>query len=77
MAFQESDQRGKKWWLAGTRPQFVSPDSGQVDEPFGASFVTKHCCKRCEAQNGGVVWSQGLYHVDYAGTGKEARWPRS
>ena len=45
MAFQESDQRGKKWWLAGTRPQFVSPDSGQVDEPPGPSFVTKRCRK--------------------------------
>jgi hypothetical protein len=61
---EKANQRCKETSLAETPAKLVCPDSGQVDEPFGASFVTKHCRKRGKAQCDGVVWSRGLYHVD-------------
>jgi hypothetical protein len=61
---EKANQSGKQRRLRSPLTKLVCPDSGQVDEPFGASFVTKRCRKRGKAQCDSVVWSQGLYHVD-------------
>jgi hypothetical protein len=43
--FEEADRGREEAGLAGTAAEFICSDSGQVDEPLGASCVTKHCRK--------------------------------
>ncbi len=48
MRFEEADRGGEKMRLARAPAKFICTDSGQVDEPLGASSVTKRCRERGE-----------------------------
>ena len=63
MGFEEAKQRRKKLGLTEAPAKLVCPDSGQVDEPLGASSVTKRCRKRGKGGSFWVCWrirEQGL-----------------
>ena len=63
VCFEETDECREELGLAETRAKLVCPDSGQVDEPLGASGVTKRCRKRGECNSFWVCWrirEQGL-----------------
>jgi hypothetical protein len=53
VGFEKAKQRRKELGLAEPRAKLVCPDSGQVDEPLGASSVTKRC-RKCS--KGGSFW---------------------
>jgi hypothetical protein len=55
--FEETEKRRQEVWIAGALAKFVSPDSGQVDEPPGPPVITKRCRKRSETKRNCIVWA--------------------
>ena len=46
---EEAQEGGQQPWLARSAAKLFCPDSGQVDEPLGASSVTYRCRERSKA----------------------------
>lgn len=45
MGLQEAQERRKDGRFGDSATKLICADSGQVDEPLGASSVTKRCCQ--------------------------------
>jgi two-component system cell cycle response regulator DivK len=56
MCFEEGDQRGKQRWFVRPTPEFIRPDSSQVEEPLSPTLVNKRCSERGEPNGYGIVW---------------------
>ena len=56
MCFEERDQRAQQLGLARPAPEFIRPNSGQVQEPAGPTFVAKRCRKRGKGNRQRVIW---------------------
>jgi hypothetical protein len=57
VGFEERDQRREQHGVVGPKPEFIRPDSGQVEEPVGPALVNKRCRKCGKAQCMWIVWS--------------------
>jgi two-component system cell cycle response regulator DivK len=60
---EEAEERREDCGLANSLPKLICADSGQVDEPLGASRVTKRCCKGRKRDSMWIDWRdlrQGL-----------------
>jgi len=55
MRFEKAQERAKQRRIGGSRPQLVSPDSGQLDEPLRPASVTKRCRKGSERESDRVI----------------------
>ena len=56
MAFQECEHRGKQRRIVGLVPKLFCPDSGQVQEPLGPTFVAKRCRKGGKGNSQRIIW---------------------
>jgi hypothetical protein len=57
MRFEKGDQRDEQDWVVRPAPQFIRPDSGQVEEPLRPALVAKRCRKRGKGQRMRISWS--------------------
>ena len=55
MRFQEAEQGGEQDGIIRPSPQFVRPDSGQVEEPLRPTLVTERCRQGGERNSCGVI----------------------
>jgi hypothetical protein len=56
VGFEETQQGGEKRRVVEPRPQLLSPDSGQVEEPLRPTFVAERCGKRSECKRDRIIW---------------------
>ncbi len=56
MILKKGNDGCQQSWFVRPVPQFVCPDSGQVEEPLGAAFVGQHRRERGESEGIRVVW---------------------
>ena len=56
MPFQECDQRRKQRRIIRLVPKLVCPDSGQVQEPLGPTFVAERCRKGGKGNSQRIIW---------------------
>ena len=78
MRFQAADRRSEERGLGDSAAKFVCPDSGQVDEPLGASSIPKRCGERGKRDSLWIGWrilGQSLTLSRKLVGG--ANWPRS
>jgi hypothetical protein len=64
---KETQKSGEDRRFSDPVAKLICIDSGQVDEPLGASGVTKRCCKRCKRDSVRVDWrisKQCLHSAD-------------
>jgi hypothetical protein len=61
---QESKQRAEQDRLVGPGAQLICPNSGQVQEPQRAPFVTKRRRKRRKCKRMGVGWRSGKHGLE-------------
>jgi len=54
--FEKAEQGGEQRRVAGSRAQFVSPDSGQIEEPMRPSLVAERCRQRGESESHRIIW---------------------
>jgi hypothetical protein len=64
MRLEEADQSGQQHGIAGSCPQLVCADSGQVDEPLSPAWNTKRCRKCGEGQRKPIIWLRGRHDLD-------------
>ena len=55
VAFEEAKQCGEQRRIPCSRPQFVSPDSGQVEEPLRPTLIAERCRQSGERKNQGIT----------------------
>ena len=53
---KKAQDRCEQFRLPGPRPQLVSPDSGQIDEPLRPTLVTAGWGTRATRESDGVIW---------------------
>ncbi len=56
VGFEEADQRHQEFQIGRSRPEFVCPDSGQVEEPSGPPFVGHSRPQRHQRQSVRISW---------------------
>jgi len=56
VGFEETQKRGEKRGIAEPAPEFVGPDSGQIEEPLRPSLVAERCRQRGEGNSRGIIW---------------------
>jgi two-component system cell cycle response regulator DivK len=61
--FEEAQQRGQQRGVGCPNPQFVSPDSGQINEPLRPPVVTKRCRKCGEGKCHWIIVVCALHSV--------------
>ena len=62
--FKECDQARQQCRIIRPAPQFIRPNSGQVEEPAGPSLVAKRCRKRGKGNRQGIVWRLNAHAVE-------------
>ena len=61
MRLEKADDGAEQCRLAHPMPKVICPDSGQVQEPPGAPFVSQRRRKGREGEGMGVVWRLGRH----------------
>jgi hypothetical protein len=56
VGLEEPQQGRENGRLADSAPKLICADSGQVNEPLGASRVTKRCCQCGKRDSVRIVW---------------------
>lgn len=56
MRLEESQQCGEDGGFGDSLTKLICADSGQVDEPLGASSVTKRCCQCGKRDSVWIDW---------------------
>ena len=66
MRLEKANQRGKQDGIAGLAPQFIRPDSGQIQEAPRPTFVAERCRKCGEGQRDRVIWCLDRHRLETA-----------
>ena len=61
---EKTQHRGKERRIAEPAPQFLSPDSGQIEEPLRPTFVPERCGKRSEGKRDRIIWYPGGHSLE-------------
>ena len=64
MRFEKTPQRREQWRIGRPAPEFIGPDSGQVDEALRPTLGAKRCRKRGEGENNRVIWYPGCHSLE-------------
>jgi len=65
MRLQEAQQGGEQRRLARSSPEFVGPDSGQVDEPLCPAVIPKRCRQCGEGDSYRIIVVGGRHSLRY------------
>ena len=56
VGFEKAQERGQKRGIAQPAPEFVGPDSGQVEKALRPTFIPERCRERGEGNSRGIIW---------------------
>lgn len=77
VCFQKPQQCAQQRRIGRSRPQLLSPDSGQLDEPLRPARVTKRCRKCGERESDRVIPVCARHGYNSVMGWRGRFWPRS